>query len=413
MNHLVHGEVRGLTWYEVPRAAAGWGARYVDEGFDVITVVAPLGKFPCDHVMGMLRTNPAATSIATTNFPFRPFDEAVELPGRAVMYAHHDFTDADIDAWAKANLPIPDGIDLTFSMSQSRGAVYASAATVRKGRLVHVKRRLDGGKPFGDALAEHIPYFVRNCPKPTGDLAEFTCGAHAAAILASLPTPSAVAVVEEWLERHRQAPPAGVASITLGTEFMPGTGVNRMVLDMFPGTNAVSATIDIAGGHSIVEDDTGLEIRLNAVLPDTVADALKGRSLADVLELGWAGDVRIRLVRERKTGVSGTSLRGEVESVSLALPRMPTQTVEQAETEIRAMTTGERPRWTLVEATALPILRQLTRPDLATVMTRLIVEHQIDLAPYGQPGWVLRGRGLEIVVEECPSHEADRLLDLL
>jgi hypothetical protein len=409
MYKLVHGEVCGLSWYEIPREAGGWSARNLDPSFDVITVIAPLGRLPSGHTLKLLGTKPASTNIVSMNCAFQPFDPAVELPGRAVMYAYHEFDDEAINAWAKANLDIPPELDLTFAMGRYGDAVTVSAATVKKGRLVNVRRRLTPGMVMKDALAEHLPYFLRNCRRPEGGLAEFTCHRHIQQILNALPSAGALAVVKDWLERHRRAEERGVQSLTLEAHLLPDTGVRRITLDMFTGTNAVKAHVELAGGHSVSDVDTGVEITLRGDIPDTIAGAMKGRPLSDALGIGWASDILVRTVRDPDPGARSLTMRGGVESTALRLPDRSPPTEEEAAEIIRGMAAGEHTRWTGIQAAALPVLRRMTRAHAVEVMHLLAVRN-VDLTPYGQPGWILRGLGPEIVVEECPTISMDALL---
>ena len=411
MFKLVHGEVCGLTWYEVPRAAAGWAGRNLDPSVEVITVIAPLGRLPGKHVLDLLATFPERTSIVSASSAFRPFDPAVVMPGRTVMYAYHDIDDAGIDAWAKANLPIPPELDLTFGLSRLGDAVTVTAATIRKGRLVNVRRRLDAGRTMGEAFAEQLPYLLRNCPRPSGDLAEFTCSAHIAHLLGALPTSASVAIVRRWLDEWRDPPSGGVQAATVLGEFLTGTGVARLSLDMFPGTNAVKATVTLAGGHVLTDIDTGVAVTLSGEIPHTVATALKGRSLGDVIGAEWVRPIKIRMVRETQPGSRTVSMTGAVEGVALRLPDVAPPSDEEAERAIAEMTTGKGARWRSVTATALPVLRSLPRADLLEVLT-LLVTQQVDLSAYGHPGWVVRGRGPEVMVEECPSMPATDVLTL-
>ena len=182
---------------------------------------------------------------------------------------------------------------------------------------------------------------------------------------------------------------------------------------MFPSTNAVQATVSVSGGHTLQDDATGVDISLTASIPHTMAAALKGRSLIDAIDAPWAVAVTVRMVRDQQPGQNQVSMRGDVEGVPLRLPVRARPDDAEADREITAMTTGEHPRWQLVLSTALPVLAKLSRPDLLEVMSRLMVEHQLELEPYGQPGWTLRGRGSEIIVEECPSVETGGLVALL
>lgn len=404
MNALPSGEVRGLTWYEIPREATGWSGRNLPPEIQTITVLAPLGMTPRQHILDMLAKNPAAVSIAAKIIPFRPFDTAVELPGREVWWAYHDFTDEAITAWAHANLDIPTEIDLVFRSNHGNGTVSAVARTMRNGRPIEVRRKLSPDKTMTEALAEHIPYFLRNCPRMV-DTDGRTCGTHVAEILSSVTRRGVGIAMEEWLATDPSAPDAGGKLIVSG-DFLPGTGVASLTLDRDRNTGAVRATVRTVDGHGVQEDDKGgVDVLVRGAVPATVAASLPGRSLSDVIEPSWARHLVIRKFKPGKRGEPTFGLRCGVAHVP-----MPRISPAPSSAVVDDQFAAERLRWETISSAALEPLRHLDRADLADVLTILHMRGEVDLERWNLAGWRLKAMGNMIDIADCPLVPAAELL---
>lgn len=411
MTSLVHGEFHGLTWYEIPAAACGHDRRNIPEGVDTVTVIAPLGKFPYPTVELALLATPDKMNYASRHIAFKPIADD-EMPDRVIMYSSREFDSESITAWAHANLEIPDTLDLKFDYDAYKHSLHVVASTLRNGSVVKIRKRLDTTVRMAEALAEHMPFLLAKCTRPDGPTAEFTCSAYTAGIIATL-TRAGADQLEAWLERHRHNKTHNTPDLALPGPVFQGGLVSKMTLIKSETSNIVRSTVKLTGGHTLEDDATGVEIRIEATLPETLRQRLRGRPLSDLIDAEWARTMRIRTVREKGERDGQISLRAFGENVELAVPKAPEWTDEEAGAHIRAAGEGDYPDWQSVQESAIPILRRLTPQQLASVVSLLTVGNHIDLAQFGQPGWVLRGRGPEIVIESCPSVPYADFLDQL
>lgn len=409
MTALVHGEYRGLTWYEVPVAAARYDVRHVPDWATCITVIAPLGEFLWPSVESMLLKTPEKTNFVSWHIPFVPFAKD-EMPGRVVMYNRHAFNEQNINEWARNNLTIPEEIDLTFEYNAYKNTMHVSATTGRNGGIVKVRKKLDTEVPLQEALDRHIPYFLRNCQRPVEGMAEFTCSPHVAAIVANL-SKAGADQLSAWIQRHRTEDPSKIQALALPKQVVNDETINGIVLTKDTQSNIVRSEIKIVDGHRIKDDATGAEVTLKTILPDTVRSTLRGRSLGDVLGADWARSLKIRTVREPDVASNSFTMRVHGDAVPLIIPEPREWTDEEAIAIIHDGGQGEWARWQEVQASAVPILRSLNLQQLATVITMISVQDRFDLGQFGHEGWQLRRRGAEIIVETCPAIKYDAFIE--
>lgn len=407
MTKLVHGEVQGLTWYEVPVEAARYERSLLPEGTRTVAVIAPIGKFLHPSVEACLATNPEDTNFVSRSIPFRPLAHDA-IPGREIMYNRHDFNSDNITAWALQNLDIPPELDLKFELEPYRGNLHVIATTMKRGVLAEVRRKINTEILLEEALAEHIPYFLKSCRRPTGPTSEFTIGSHCATVLKRL-SDHGVQELERWLDDERRRT-HGKSTLIIPRQMFADHTIDSVRLTMADNSNAIQSEMTFEGGHSLKDDDTGVEVTVKAQIPDTMRSTLRRRSLGDLIGADWASHLEIRTVRDANGDEGTLTLRAFGDAVPFEMPEGIPWTDEQIDDILRQAGESEYQTMTTVQEAARPVLRKLDRKQLALVLVLLRMRGNVDLTPFGQEGWVVNRRGREIVLETCPTVEYAQFL---
>lgn len=403
MTKLVHGTVRGLTWFEVPSANLKSATRPKGP----VTVLSPLGDLPSDAIEHAMLTCSSKYNYLTTAFPFMPFDTAAEMPGRTVAYMRNTFDDEDVNRWASEHLDVPATVSLRFVMDQYKNTMHVLARTMKNGRRVTISRKLRTDVPLDEALADHLPYLVRNCPRVEEGQPEFTCGAHLAAMLTRVGAHGRRAI-EAWVERHRNEDATRIAPLTLSGMVVGEETIANIILTMGPGGRDVHASVRLHDGHTLHDDATGTEIALSASLPEAIRASLAGRTFGEVLDAPWARHLRIRTVRGDELSLR---LRAFSEGAGFQIPVADAPTDEEATAQLVRIAEADPDRE--VSHAAIPLLKSMDRGHLAAALSLLEVQTVLDLEPFGKPGWMLRSKGGEIVVERAPSKSIADFVDEL
>lgn len=403
MAGLPSGKKRGMWWYEIPWTSAGWGHQgSPDSRFILIAANELTGQEQANfrNDPGKLGSSSVIQSIGYQPFSLEEVSDAIYVYYKP-HYWHFDHT-----AWAKEHLELPDSLDIDFDPNISAGRLALNARTLRNGRVVTVRRIVKEKGLVDDAIRSDIAFFERNCRKPEG-AAEFTWGSHLARIVANVDRHGR-GRLHQWLDKVRNAGAYGVASLSLPGAMFSDGNILRIMFDRLEGTNAIKADVTIEGGHRITETDKSLDLTLKAQLPEAVANALKGRPLGDVIDAEWARDVKIKAVRRVEPALGEIELRLAYESIPLELPPEREENLDDVKSRLRQEKAGHI-RWSKISAAAMPILSSLRPGELAAVMDMLNHE-TVDMGPFGHPGWWLRGRGGDVVVEDNPLLSYDDLV---
>lgn len=406
MTTFPNGEVAGLRWYEIPKGVMPHG-NSVDETASIV-VVCPRDKLPTAAREKMLRTSAASGTNAgylyTWSMGFTPCDFDKALPGRTVIY--DQFYEFDMMAWARTQVDIPATVDIRFEHSPGRCQLHVIARTMKNGRMVDVRRKVPASIPFPQAMAPILAYFERNCARVEGQPPEFSCGAHVAKAITHL-DPHGALLVGHWLDHVRLRGSVNERSLDIPGVMLPGTSIKRMTLKREEASNVISAMFQLEGGHYIEEDASGVTVTIEAQLPDTVRTALKGRSVRDVTGLDWTEDLTVRLVREAGSDHLRFSMRAASPGVAFVVPAG--RTGEKPADMLDALGEGHA-RWQTIHESATMVLDRLDDAQIVSVLAMVRVQSSVDLTPFGHPGWLLRGRGDEIVVDACPQVDLEAYL---
>jgi hypothetical protein len=402
MTTLPHGVVDGLTWYELPEDAKGRR----------IVVVTIGEKMPTLREIRDIMASPLwQYGLHAHALPwFRPFDLEGTFPDRLVLFRENRFDAATITAWMNEHLDVPAELDLSLEPG-SRGGLQLIARTMRKGMTTLVRKRMDTSIPIREALARHLPGLLRTSRR--ADVRPgHRCRSHLNALLAEA-TDHAVGMISRWLADHD---PDRLATRSPDALKIPGglvraRGVEEVRLMMDVPSSTVLASVTIEGGHSLMDDATGIEVRIAKELPDSVRLALPGRSLRDVVDLAWVENVLIRTTRECSNGES--TMRASCDGAPFEIPKGGGLTHDEAVTLIAASRASNRygtPQIATIAAGAMPAFDGMDIGSFATALALLPMPGVLDMRHLGREGWVLRNRGGDIIAEESPNVPVDEAL---
>lgn len=399
------GAVQGLEWYELPRPLGetlSAGARG-DRTADVLTIVCPPGGMPIEAMrnayagrIGEMHPNFLASP------GFRPFDEEQALPGRLVLYDRYAFEthESATAEWIRERLRPPGNVDVEYDGTGP--SLMLSCRAVKKGCVVRHARKVPEREVLEIAAAPILRHIMRAATDVPLKGMGVKCRPHVNAVLAHLNAEGRI-LVARWLAQIAGGDGFGVRadSLPIPPILLPGLpGIHTVRLDPPKKTDAILMHLALDGGHEMTDDDVAVNATIAMPLPDTVLAALRDRPLAEMLEGPWSTGLRIKSV---KTAGADTVLRCFADCVPITLPQAAPDDLQASEAAIARMTTGEAPRWKEVDASALEILRTLTRPSLAAVLALLELHQSVSLGPYGAPGWRVKSWGGCVIVDDCPK----------
>lgn len=409
---IARGEHMGMEWIDIdlpeaPEQNITPGTR--GRGGPV-RLIAPKGKLPISWVRYMEEKPGAQRNYDYYLHPrcvLQPFDEAAAFPESRCAYYRDGFDSFDLGAWVPNVADIPATIELRFTFDLRKERMAVEARTLRKGAATWVRRKIESGRPFLEALSPILAYFERNCPRvPEEHVQRPTWGCHVAQMLSDLDGTGSD-MIERWLSlpvaEHRDEIRGGwqednpKRTMKVPEGLLP-RGIKEMLLNRILKTTGVLSEVKLEGGHRIVDDIQGSTVTLKAVLPEAVVNSLKGRTLSDLIEARWARGMTIRTAR-----IEGDSvvLRTFSEQHEASLPKGNEDPTE-VERRLRLLMETDDRRMTYVNEDAKPILRMLKPRDLLSAMNTLMTDGRVDLQSYGHAGWILKTGYTGIEIETCP-----------
>lgn len=337
------------------------------------------------------------------------FDAEQAFPGCIVLYSKN-LNSLDFDAWARTQIDIPANIDLHFTAQFDRQRAYVTARTERDGRMVLVKKKIPSDRIFPEAVSPLLAYFAKACPAPVAAEPRLTCSQHVAAMLMGL-NGTGHDIVSAWMKDALDT--ENVAALQLSAALLPGTPAIRRVTLFRSSAFNVHASIDLKDGGKIEEDDKGVDISLRATLPATVLTGLRGLAVSQVVDIPWLEGLTIRTAGLKDEHVR---LRAGTRGKMFELGPRPTDDEEASVAYLwRTELLRERPytadtRWSEVDEGIAGVLEKLQPQDLAGLLARLSVQHEVALDYLGFPGWVVKSRGDAIALGASPARPFHELL---
>lgn len=392
------GEIDGLGWFEVPKSLFTYPQGFAgDQDASVVTVLCPLDKMPDQAALDRLDSDPSWLAYRYhRSVGMLLVDAGRQLPGRLVAYDKYAFVGFDFLAWLAERVEIPAGIDLRIDVDIYRDKAAAIARTLKRGAVVDVRRKLSPYQVLAEQIGPILGYFSRNCPRVEGDAPALSWGAHVAKLLAHVDA-SGRAQIDEWT-RGRMLEPLRLSGASL-----PGAGVDLLKLRKASGSNAILAEASIAGGHEMLDDDSGTSVVLALPLPETVAQGLKGERLGKVVDVDWLADMTIRTATVPDGRVR---IRAYGNGVPFDLPAATTDDPAATAALLDGLVgsgPGRHGEWMEIDSTATALLSRQTPATAGAIVAALAVEEEVDLRIHGLPGWRLKRNGRTILVQECPS----------
>lgn len=399
---LVNGEVRGLRWFELPRDIYGdvKGLRG-DRDAPVVTVLAAPDDYPKEKRIAEY-FNPAYGKTFLPSIGFRPVDEAKDLPGRLVGYAHP--YGKSVRSWLAQTFQVPEGIEIEYDYpdySWDRKLVVV-ATTVKDGRIVKVRKKVDPNVLLEDALAKIFKGLVRSAPKPPAEAHGRSCGAHLAKILRHATT-GAVDMIRAWEKDEDRREPRSIAGALL-----PGTGIEVLTLKSTKTSNAVLAEIKLKGGHVVSDDTSGIKVQIAGSLPHTLLNGLAGEKLGRVLDLEWAELITIRSAAAIASDAA--EMRAHAPGVPFVVPKAEEMTDERARRIIRGVAAGSAIK--NIDEALFEKLAAMTPQAAATMLLAINHHEYYDLKAHGLPGWWASNQNGYVTLNRSPMREAGDLATL-
>lgn len=317
-----------------------------------------------------------------------------------------------LNQYISENVKIPESISIEITTARTNSPARITATTIKNGKIQKVSKPIDKSIHLFEAVEKHIPYFVKNCPKPQEDIS-LKCSKTLADIMKTA-THSAVRDLAEWKKKAESRYKAGfyLGELNISGRLLLNSHIENLTVKRKK-TNLILANITLKDGHEIIEDDKGCDINIKQVqLPEAVKASLKGRILSDIIEADWAKNIVIKTVREdnekRKKNNITLSLRGSCEIQDFNVPEGQELSDENAEELILSLinqpgSPNNWETWKSVDAALIPVLNSLTAQELCNFLANLRKEQTISLEKYGHPDWTAKFSGNHIVLDKSPS----------
>lgn len=213
--------------------------------------------------------------------------EGDHLPGHNIM--HHAAAEFGDDAVIKRRFPPPPSIDATFEWTPKDRRYRLRVRTETSRGTVSRTTVFDPHKPFGDQVAKAYGRYERTSPAPR-TASVLRCGPHVADIVERLEAPAA-RQLDAWIMKVRGAKLSERSQVS--DLLLPITprrdSLVTLTLSAVANRDEIAATVTYKDGRIIRTNKIGMR----GTLPDTVLEALPGKTLADLWAGGRHEDVRI------------------------------------------------------------------------------------------------------------------------
>lgn len=338
-----------------------------------------------------------------------------DFPECEILYYNSYYMHSNLkklNQYISENVKIPESISIEITTARTNSPPKITATTIKNGKIQKVSKPIDKSIHLFEAVEKHIPYFVKNCPKPQEDIS-LKCSKTLMAIMKTA-THSAVRDLAEWKNKAESRYKAGfyLGELNISGRLLLNCQIENLTVRRNE-TNLILAKITLKDGHEIIEDDKGCDINIREVqLPEAVKASLRGRILSDIIAADWTSSVVIKTVREdnekRKKNNITLSLRGSCEIQDFNVPEGQDLSDEDAEELILSLinqpgSPNNWETWKSMDAALMPVLNSLTAQELCNFLANLRKEQNISLAKYGHPDWTAKFSGNHIVLDKSPS----------